>query len=701
MSKSLPSRPASRPPNLAPASVLERTPNVHRSGAATAEHHAGKNNRSIVPWLFSIPILVWDFLLLLCRLTHTWDKVTMKESVPLMRTWQGYTGLAAALPLLIFSSYMSSMCDGVFNGDVKWPRAEVFNFALAMMSAALWCLVAFPDVNPLYIGSTNWTWPMYTVTIMSVIPLIYATFRRLRIALVQRERLKKGPAKYLKESAPTYGIVAVVQLCIITFQVAHATSYPTTVVLKQPVAGLSILSFENSVCSHVNATYVRRYCVESEDKFEFLDIEMRGPHGFGALRCADDMFPEDVGVYTSLFYACRGTRYSHEIILSVGLIICSAILFFSLVFREFIAGIDDQMDVWNFVERARNWETRTGTTRANESWSTVRIILAVVLAAVGFLGLLLCVVAIPTFMMTRNAAVVSPVAGVIVGFVIILWILAFVCLVLQFRHRKRYALEETPEAKEALYQVQLRIDDELERGVCRFWFLKADYVRNCKDSTLPRFQDLKPGTPDSPLEPVDIRRRDALTQSASLANKFCVVSHRWLDPLEPDKGGVQFRTLKAHLNEPMNAGVEYVWYDFSCMPQGEDRTRADQAEFRWMLKNVNLLYLSCSVLALVDLSYSSRFWTQFESWLGMQLVSASGLSPAQNAARRCTFIPIWNANEQDAMRLVQTWEHFSPEQAHDMLALPDVVVTNASDKDMQLPKLLQLDEEIRQFFASA
>ena len=42
------------------------------------------------------------------------------------------------------------------------------------------------------------------------------------------------------------------------------------------------------------------------------------------------------------------------------------------------------------------------------------------------------------------------------------------------------------------------------------------------------------------------------------------------------------------------------------MPQGK-RTRADKLAFRWMLQNVNLLYLGCSVLLLVDISYLSRF----------------------------------------------------------------------------------------------
>ena len=44
------------------------------------------------------------------------------------------------------------------------------------------------------------------------------------------------------------------------------------------------------------------------------------------------------------------------------------------------------------------------------------------------------------------------------------------------------------------------------------------------------------------------------------------------------------------------------------MPQGQDKTKADKIYFDHMLQNVNLLYLGCRVLALIDISYLSRFW---------------------------------------------------------------------------------------------
>ena len=39
-----------------------------------------------------------------------------------------------------------------------------------------------------------------------------------------------------------------------------------------------------------------------------------------------------------------------------------------------------------------------------------------------------------------------------------------------------------------------------------------------------------------------------------------------------------------------------------------------------MLPNINLLYLFCGVLILLDLSYMSRFWTQLEAFLSLRTV---------------------------------------------------------------------------------
>ena len=46
----------------------------------------------------------------------------------------------------------------------------------------------------------------------------------------------------------------------------------------------------------------------------------------------------------------------------------------------------------------------------------------------------------------------------------------------------------------------------------------------------------------------------------------------------------------------------------------ETRSLAEIVLFKHMLRSVNLLYLGCSVLCLVDISYLSRFWVRSNAW---------------------------------------------------------------------------------------
>ena len=129
------------------------------------------------------------------------------------------------------------------------------------------------------------------------------------------------------------------------------------------------------------------------------------------------------------------------------------------------------------------------------------------------------------------------------------------------------------------------------------------------------------------------------------------VSHRWMQPDDPDPDGEQLKALKGFLNSPAGKKIERVWIDSACMPQDHpkgSRSAEDAAAFKRMLKEVNRLYLGTTVLILLDLSYVSRFWTQFESWLSMQYATPSGLKSAVGTrnARHHT-VCIQNAAAQD------------------------------------------------------
>jgi hypothetical protein len=115
-----------------------------------------------------------------------------------------------------------------------------------------------------------------------------------------------------------------------------------------------------------------------------------------------------------------------------------------------------------------------------------------------------------------------------------------------------------------------------------------------------------------------------------------------------------------------------------------------------------MLYLGTTVLILFDLSYLSRFWTQFEAWLSMQFATPDGLESAVGAdCARHHIVCIQGAAEQAELykkALVDTWATKTPQQAFYFLSKPDVTVTNTSDKQGQLPKIMTLDATVRGAF---
>ena len=59
-------------------------------------------------------------------------------------------------------------------------------------------------------------------------------------------------------------------------------------------------------------------------------------------------------------------------------------------------------------------------------------------------------------------------------------------------------------------------------------------------------------------------------------------------------------------------------------------------------------------------------------------------------------MPLHNASAKVSETLIDMWTVKSAQEAHDILAQPDVLVTNQNDKERQLPKILKLNETIKQ-----
>lgn len=75
----------------------------------------------------------------------------------------------------------------------------------------------------------------------------------------------------------------------------------------------------------------------------------------------------------------------------------------------------------------------------------------------------------------------------------------------------------------------------------------------------------------------------------------------------------------------------------------------------------------------------------------MRNVTADGLICAPASDRRCVVKCIHNAPTSFRDALFSMWATMTAQAAYDVLEKPDVRVTNQSDKDAQLPKLLKLN----------
>jgi hypothetical protein len=101
--------------------------------------------------------------------------------------------------------------------------------------------------------------------------------------------------------------------------------------------------------------------------------------------------------------------------------------------------------------------------------------------------------------------------------------------------------------------------------------------------------------------------------------------------------------LQAHLRA--DPEVQYVWFDYACMPQRssgcppdkDDRTPAEKAEFDLMLSAIADLYLTAKVLILLDTMYRTRFWTTMEGWCSMQQVTVNvNVKTSSDIHSRCS-----------------------------------------------------------------
>ena len=184
----------------------------------------------------------------------------------------------------------------------------------------------------------------------------------------------------------------------------------------------------------------------------------------------------------------------------------------------------------------------------------------------------------------------------------------------------------------------------------------------------------------------------AIANDDLVLKKILTVSHRWFEPGHPDKACEQTSAVVAYLQE--HPEIEWVWFDFWCLPQ-HPRSPTEELHFRTSLSQIYLLFLGTCVLILGDAQYNSRFWTSYEAWLSMRMMTAEGLVEASGTPR-CAVVGLFPLDSDTAKHLIEgMWKDAKPDQAYDQLNVAAIYVTNGRDKEEQLMVLLNLDDKVR------
>ena len=238
-----------------------------------------------------------------------------------------------------------------------------------------------------------------------------------------------------------------------------------------------------------------------------------------------------------------------------------------------------------------------------------------------------------------------------------------------------------------------------------FYFLPAKAVLACTGTSLARMQELRAA---GMLVKVQVDLAEAFSGKGFIL-KVLFVSHRWEDKRAPDGTGAQLQAIQRHLRS--NPSIQYIWFDYACMAQTlapvegqpDGRSTADDEEFHLMIRSITDLYLTAKVLVLLDTTYTTRFWTLMEAWCSMMTATPHGVRAARRSERRATIACIHNAAATAALSAAQIKKLVakkSPQEMREVLASPDINVTNTKDKELMLPVVGETNEHVKRIFQS-
>ena len=228
------------------------------------------------------------------------------------------------------------------------------------------------------------------------------------------------------------------------------------------------------------------------------------------------------------------------------------------------------------------------------------------------------------------------------------------------------------------------------------------------------FQDLRKA---NKLQVVKVDKQDVLKGylrgKGKGSCKLLAISYPWEGLGNPDSTGERIEVVARFLQA--NTQVEYVWWDFMCMPQNTNwqdyqpekqyrnkfiKNEFEKLYFDMMLDrgDINLVYLGAHVLSITNSLYLNKFWTQYEYFLATRVVTNRGfeVSYHRSYVRCIESLKDLTEVQEDSMRA--KWGEATTEGAIKVLEQNDVPATNFSDKRL-LAKLLSFEGNMKKYFA--
>ena len=251
----------------------------------------------------------------------------------------------------------------------------------------------------------------------------------------------------------------------------------------------------------------------------------------------------------------------------------------------------------------------------------------------------------------------------------------------------------------SLQTVRNALDRWTTKG-CDFYFLDADKLRAATPEELPsmlRFQELlaSPTTRDWLVKrPITLEG----VCSRKYVTEYLAVSLRCHGKRQDSSATAeQLQKILGYLQKKPQ--IKYVYISSMAMPLPPHHGISERSELTRMLPNIPLVYLGCSVLVVLDAFFVGRFWFGLEMWLSLQTASPSGLVSASDQMGRCEVVCLDGTPTGLPKQVRAEWHERDANTAYYYLNSPDLLVSNASDREVTLFKVLQMTEMVRAIIA--